>query len=49
MEKKSVELLAQLQSKLDRAHPMCVPRTDKTLGHELCQWSILTDAWLQVT
>lgn len=44
MEKKSVELLAQLQSKLDRAHPMCVPRTDKTLGHELCQWSILTDA-----
>eukprot|EP00434_Breviolum_minutum_P004596 symbB.v1.2.004050.t1/scaffold228.1/size260974/19 len=44
MEKKSMELLSQLQSKLNRSHPMCVPRTDKMLGSELCQWSILADA-----
>lgn len=39
-----MELLSQLQSKLNRSHPMCVPRTDKMLGSELCQWSILADA-----
>eukprot|EP00435_Cladocopium_sp_Y103_P054207 s1288_g17.t1 len=44
MEKRSMELLSQIQSKLNRSPPMCVPRNDKMLGSELSQWSILTDA-----
>lgn len=39
-----MELLSQIQSKLNLSPPMCVPRNDKMLGSELCQWSILADA-----